>query len=56
MVLFESFGKISYSHPMETIAVSCIVLETTAEIEIFFIPLAFDGLVRGSLSNYRHTI
>ena len=35
---------------------SCIVLETTAEIEIVFIPLAFDGPVRGSLSEYCHTI
>jgi len=41
---------------MVTMAVSCIVLETTAEIEIFFIPLAFDGPVRRSLSNYCRTI
>jgi len=37
-------------------AVYYIVLEATAEIEIFFIPLAFDAPVRGSLSEYCRTI
>ena len=59
MVPFESLGTVSYLDSAATMAVSCTISEiseTLAKNCDFFIPLAFDAPVRGSLSEYCHTV
>jgi len=55
MALFERLGKVSYSHSIATLALSCIISERKWVIgrkSRFFMPLAFDVPVRGSPWEY----
>jgi len=60
MVPFESLGMVSYLHSIVTMSVTCIVSETKPDIgrklQFFRITLAFNTLLRGSPSEYCHTI
>jgi len=51
MVPFESFGAVSYSASIVTVALSCISSEIKPDIgrksSYFYTPLAFDAPVRG---------
>jgi len=60
MVHFESLGTVSYSHSIVTMALSCIISEIKRDIgrksQFFHTLPAFDALLRGSLSEYCHTV
>ena len=61
-VPFESFGTVSYSHSIVTMALPSALYHfrdkarSCSKIAIFFIPPAFDAPVRGSLSEYCHHV
>ena len=57
---FESLGAVSYSPSIVTMALPCISSEWSSVLVenryFFHTPLAFDALVRGSLSEYWHPV
>jgi len=59
IVSLESLGKVSYSHSIVTMAVSCVVPEIGRDIDrksSFHNSLAFYALARGSPSQYCHNV
>jgi len=60
MVPFENVGSVSYSYSIVTMALSRVISEITRAIgrksRFFILPSAFGAPVRGSQSEYCHTV